>query len=68
MVKGMLTLRDKGTPIYDLGDIVKDQTETLYADDIHFIREAGTGESKGYRIMATRVADQLGQTWSLKAK
>ena len=68
MVEGMLTLRDKGLPIYDLGDIAKDQTESLYADDIHFIREAGTGESKGYRIMATRVADQIGQTWNLKAK
>ena len=68
MVDGMMTLRDKGLAIYDLGDVVKDHPETLYADDIHFIREWGSGKSAGYTLMATRVADLLAQTWGLKAK
>ena len=53
--------------IFDLGDMLKDVPETIYADDIHFIRDA-KGDSKGYRMMAARVADELGKVWNLKAK
>ncbi len=68
MVAGMMTLRDKGLPIYDLGDMLKDEKERLYADDIHFIREYKTGESKGYRIMAARMGELIAQTWDLQRK
>ena len=61
-------LGERGLAIYDLGDVVKDHPETLYADDIHFIREWGSGKSAGYTLMATRVADLLAQTWGLKTK
>ena len=67
MVEGMLTLRDRGMAVFDLGDMLKDVPETIYADDIHFIRDA-KGDSKGYRLMAKIVADDLAKAWDLKAK
>lgn len=67
MVDGMMALRQQGLPIHDLGDLLADQKQTIYADDIHFFRDA-KGESKGYRLMATRVAKDLAETWGLKPK
>jgi hypothetical protein len=67
IVEGMLSLRERGMAVFDLGDLLKDVTETVYADDIHFIRDTN-GDSKGYRLMAARVADDLAKTWDLKAK
>jgi 2-C-methyl-D-erythritol 2,4-cyclodiphosphate synthase len=67
IVEGMLTLRERGLAIFDLGDLLKDVTETVYADDIHFIRDT-KGDSKGYRLMARRVTDDLAKSWDLKAK
>ena len=68
IVAGMMTLREKGLPIFDLGDILKDEKGTLYADHIHFIRDPKTGESQGYRIMAARMAEKIAETWSLQKK
>ena len=34
MVAGMMTLRDRGLPIFDLGDLLKDEKGTFYADAI----------------------------------
>jgi hypothetical protein len=68
MVDGMMTLRDRGLPIFDLGDLLKDEKGTFYADDVHFIRIKGTGDSPGYRLMAARVAQNLGETWGLKPR
>ena len=62
-----MTLRDRGLAIFDLGDIFKDEKDTIYADHIHFIRDA-KGDSKGYRLMAKIVADDLAKAWDLKAK
>jgi hypothetical protein len=67
LVEGMMTLRDRGLAVFDLGDLLKDVSETVYADDIHFARDT-KGESKGYRLMAARVADDLAKTWNLKEK
>jgi len=67
MVDGMMTLRDQGLPIFDLGDLVKDVKDTIYADDIHFIRDA-KGDSKGYRLMAAKVVDDLAKAWNLQPK
>jgi hypothetical protein len=67
MVDGMLTLHERGLQIFDLGDVLKDVPETIYADDIHFIRDT-KGDSKGYRLMAARVVDDLAKAWNLKAK
>ena len=45
----------------------KDEKGTIYADDIHFIRDT-KGDSKGYRLMARIMADDLAKAWDLKAK
>jgi len=63
----MLTLREHGLAIYDLGDLLKDEKRTIYADDIHFIRNP-KGDSAGYRLMASRVGELLAETWGLKRK
>ena len=68
IVAGMMTLKDKGLPIYDLGDVVKGHSETLYADHIHFYRKFPTGESEGYTIMAKAMAEKLAETWGLQKK
>jgi hypothetical protein len=68
MVAGMMTLRDRGLPIFDLGDLLKDEKGTFYADDVHFIRYKATGDSPGYRLMAARVAQNLAEAWGLKPK
>ena len=67
IVDGMMTLREKGLAIHDLGDLLKDVPETIYADDIHFIRDA-KGDSKGYRLMAVRVGQALAEAWKLQPK
>ena len=67
IVEGMLTLREAGLAIYDLGDLLKDVPETVYGDYIHFIRDT-KGESPGYRLMATRVANDLAKAWNLREK
>ena len=68
LVAGMMTLRDKGLPIYDLGDLLKDEKDTFYSDYIHFVRDRKTGVSPGYRLMAARMGQLLAETWGLKAK
>jgi hypothetical protein len=67
IVEGMLTLRERGMQVFDLGDLLKDHPETIYADDIHFIRDT-KGDSMGYRLMAARVVDDLAKAWELKEK
>ncbi len=67
IVTGMMTLHERGLAIYDLGDLLKDEKGTIYADDIHFIRDKA-GESPGYRLMAARMGQLLADTWGLKPK
>jgi len=73
IVEGMLTLRDRGMAVFDLGDIYKDETGKIYADDVHCVRANEMlgdrrADSRGYTIMAERVADDLAQAWGLKPK
>lgn len=67
IVDGMLTLRTHGLQIYDLGDLLSNEKETIYADHIHFYRSSD-GESRGYRLMATRIGEILADTWGLQRK
>jgi hypothetical protein len=67
MVEGMLTLRKRGLKMYDLGDLLKDEKERIYADDVHFLRVIG-GDSKGYRLMAARMGRDLAEAWGLQRK
>ena len=67
MVTGLLTLRERGLAIYDLGDIFANEKGTIYADHIHYWRDA-KGESPGNRMMAARIAAQIAETWGLQKK
>ncbi len=64
---GMMTLRERGLPIYDLADIFANEKGTIYADHIHYVRDAA-GESRGNRLMAARVGELLAETWGLQRK
>ena len=55
-----------GLAIYDLGDIFAKEKGTIYADHIHYWRD-DKAESPGNRLMATRIAAQLGEAWGLAA-
>ena len=68
MVAGILALRERGLAVYDLGDLLQNESGTFYADHIHFIRASSTGESPGYRLMAARMGQLLAETWGLQKK
>ncbi len=67
MTAGMMTLRERGLPIYNLADVFADQKGTIYADHIHVVR-APDGESLGNRLLAARIAELLAETWGLQKK
>ncbi|CAN5837437.1 hypothetical protein BH11PSE3_BH11PSE3_04680 [soil metagenome] len=66
IVKGMMTLRERGLAVYDLGDVFQNVPETIYADHIHSL--TFDGESPGNRIVAARIGELLAETWGLKRK
>lgn len=67
IVSGLMTLRDRGTPIFDLGDIFAKERGPIYADHIHFIRDSAA-ESPGNRIIAARMSELLSETWGFRRK
>ncbi|MCA0250562.1 MAG: hypothetical protein LCH93_28440 [Proteobacteria bacterium] len=67
MTAGMMTLRERGLPIYNLADVFADQKGTIYADHIHVVR-APDGESLGNRLLAARIGELLAETWGLQKK
>jgi hypothetical protein len=67
MVAGMMTLRERGLPIYDLGTVFENQNGTIYRDDIHY-RFNKEHESLGNRIVAARIGELLAATWGLQRK
>ena len=67
IVAGMLTLRERGLAVFDLGDIFANEKGRIYADHIHYWRDAKS-ESPGNRLMASRIAAQLAETWGLQKK
>ncbi len=69
MVEGMMTLRERGLAMFDLGDIYKDEKGRIYADQIHCYRDPDArADSRGYAIMAERMAQDLARAWGLKRK
>jgi hypothetical protein len=69
IVAGMLSLRQRGMAVFDLGDIFAGEKGRIYADRIHCWRDPGPkAESRGYTIMAERVAQDLAQAWGLNRK
>ena len=67
IVTGLMTLRDGGTPIYDLTQIFAGEKATIYADHIHYARDAAN-ESLGNRIIAARMGEILAQNWGFQKK
>jgi len=68
MVDAMMKQREQGLAVFDLGDMLADVKETIYADEAHFIRSAQDGASPGYTLMAKVVAADLAQAWGLRRK
>ncbi len=67
MVRSLETLRDDGIAVIDLVDVFADEKETIYADDVHPVR-APDGESRGYRLIAARMASEIARAWALGRK
>ncbi len=67
VIASMLALRQQGLAIYDLGDIFENEKGRIYADAGHCLIE-GDGASRGYTIMAQRIAQYLAQSWGLQRK
>ena len=64
IVAGMLSLRQRGLAVFDLGDVFEGEKGRIYADRIHCWRDPGPkAESRGYTVMAERVAQDLSQAW-----
>lgn len=66
LVANMMTLRQRGLAIYDLGDVFQDETDTIYMDHIHCAYQGDT--SRGYQLMAARMAENLASAWGLQPK
>ena len=64
---GMMTLRTSNLPIFDLGEVFADEKGPIYADHIHFDRDAAA-ESRGNRLIAARMGQLLAETWGLQRK
>ena len=67
IVAGLMTLRDGGSPVFDLTQIFAGEKATIYADHIHYVRDAAN-ESLGNRIIAARMGEILAQTWGFQRK
>lgn len=68
LTAGMMTLRERGLPVFNLADVFADQKGTIYADDIHVVRDDVRNESLGNRLLAARMAELLAETWGLQKK
>ncbi len=68
LTAGMMTLRERGLPVFNLADVFADQKGTIYADDIHVVRDDVRNESLGNRLLAARMAGLLGETWGLQKR
>jgi hypothetical protein len=64
MTAQLATLGRIGVPVVPLLDVFAGRTETIYADHAHFVRDA-RGDGLGYRLLAERMAGELGQAWGL---
>ena len=61
MEKHLLSLRNKGVPVSSLAALYADSNETFYYDAIH-----QKENSKGYQLMAERIADILEAEWGFE--
>jgi hypothetical protein len=68
MTSALLALNGEGIPVFSLLDVFSGVREPIYADHIHCINDPQTGESRGYRMMAQRMADTLEAQWQLRRR
>jgi hypothetical protein len=65
MAESLLGLSKEGIAIFSLLDVFAGETSTLYADWIH-MKFDSTHDSPGYRIMASAMAQRIGDAWGLE--
>ena len=68
LVQEILELRRQQVPVFSLLDAFDNCEETLYADPIHCKRDGPGHGSRGYSILAERIAKELEREWGLKPK
>lgn len=66
IVGRLLALRERNIEVRSLLDLFMDERETIYGDDIHPIRELM--DSRGYSLMAERMAKEMAGTWGWRTK
>ena len=66
IVRRLLTLRERNIEVRSLLDVFKDEKETIYSDDIHPKRNLM--DSRGYSLMAARMAQEMAGTWGWQKK
>lgn len=67
VVSKLKELREQGIEVFDILDVFAEEKGTIYADDVHPYRAPG-GESRGYRLIAARMARDMASGWGLKSK
>ena len=67
VVSTLRELRKEDIAVFDILDVFSDEKGTIYADDVHPYRAPG-GESRGYRLIAARMARDMATAWGLKGK
>jgi hypothetical protein len=68
IVAGMMTLRERGLPVFDLGDVFANEKGPIYSDHIHYLRYGQEDESLGNRLMAARIGELVAKAWALQRK
>jgi hypothetical protein len=68
IVDGMMTLRGRGLPVFDLGDVFMNEQGSIYADHVHYLRYGVEDESRGNRLVAARIGELVAKTWGLQRK
>ncbi len=67
VVRRLGELRQEGIAVVDILDVFVEEKGTIYADDVHPYRAPG-GESRGYRLIAARMARDIASGWGLRSK
>jgi hypothetical protein len=67
MTQRLLEMKRSGTHIHDLLDVFEKERDSLYEDSVH-LRKDADGGSRGYRLMAERMAETLAVDWRLGRK
>ncbi len=68
MTDALVSLSSIGIPVFSLLDVFSDSRETIYSDPVHCTRAPDTDYSRGYELMAERIASHLETAWNLLPK